>query len=228
MKKAMRWLALLVLLSGCDAPLPGKPDPANKFVAPTKIADFATLYSRNCAGCHGKDGKMGPAPPLNDAVFLAIAPEKELAKVIADGRKGTEMPAFALEKGGTLTADQVQVLAAGLGKWGDAAVAKKTWPAYLPPGETGDLDRGKAVFARVCAKCHGQEGKGDAKKGAINDPAFLTLASEQVLRRFVITGRADLGMPNCAEHEGGALTAPDVNDLVALLMSWKQNRTAKK
>ena len=227
MKNAMRWMALLVLLSGCD--LPGKPDPANKFVAPTKVVDFPTLYTKNCAGCHGKDGKMGPAPPLNDAVFLAIAPEKELAKVIAGGRKGTEMPAFALEKGGTLTAEQVQALAAGLReKWGDTAVEKKTWPAYLGPAESGDVDHGQAVFARVCATCHGQEGHGNAKHGAINDPAFLTLASEQVLRRFVITGRSDLGMPNCAEHEGGALTAPEVNDLVALLMSWKQKGTAKK
>ena len=100
-------MTLLVLFSGCD--LPGKPDPANKFVAPTKVVDFPTLYAKNCAGCHGKDGKMGPAPPLNDAVFLAIAPEMELAKVIASGRKGTEMPAFALEKGGTLTAEQVQI-----------------------------------------------------------------------------------------------------------------------
>ncbi len=57
-------------------------------------------------------------PPLNDAVFLAIGPEKELAKAVADGRKGTEMPASALEKGGTLTADQVQVLAKGLGQMG--------------------------------------------------------------------------------------------------------------
>ena len=130
MKKAMRWLALLVLLSGCDLPLPGKPDPANKFAAPSKVLDFTTLYGKNCAGCHGKDGKMGPAPPLNDAVFLAIVPEKELAMVIAGGRKGTEMPAFALEKGGTLTVEQVQALAAGLRmKWGDAAVAKTTWPA---------------------------------------------------------------------------------------------------
>jgi cytochrome c oxidase cbb3-type subunit III len=216
-------MPLLVLLSGCDSPLPGKPDPKNKFVAPSEIKDFTKLYGKNCAGCHGKEGKMGPAPPLNDAVFLAIAPDDELAKVIAGGRKGTEMPAFAKEQGGTLTAEQVQILAVGLKKkWGDAAAEKKTWPAYVVPAETGDVDRGKAVFARVCATCHGQEGHGKEKQGPINDPAFLALASEQVLRRFVITGRSDLGMPNCAEHEGGALTAPEVNDLVALLMSWKQ------
>jgi cytochrome c oxidase cbb3-type subunit III len=227
MKSTTRWMVLLVLLSGCD--LPGKPDPANKFVDPSKVLDFTTLYAKNCAGCHGKHGKLGPAPPLNDAVFLAIAPESELAKVIAGGRKGTEMPAFAKEQGGTLTAQQVQALAVGLRKkWGDPAVEKKSWPAYLVPAEKGDVDRGTEIFARVCATCHGPEGHGKEKRGPINDPAFLALASEQVLRRFVITGRNDLGMPNCAEHEGGALTASEVNDLVALLMSWKQQGTGKK
>ncbi len=220
-----RWLLLLVLLSGCE--LPGKPKAEDKFVAPTKILDFTTLYAKNCAGCHGKAGKMGPAPPLNDAVFLAIVPEKELVKVIAGGRKGTEMPAFALENGGTLSTKQVHALAAGLReKWGDASVEKKKWPDYLLPSEKGDVNRGKAVFARVCATCHGDDGYG--KHHVVNDPAFLTLASEQVLRRFVITGRGDLGMPNCADHEGGALAAGEINDLVALLMSWKQKGAAKK
>jgi cytochrome c oxidase cbb3-type subunit 3 len=221
MHKATRWLPWLVLLAGCD--LPGKPAPANKFKDPKEIQDFTKLYAKNCAGCHGKDGKLGPAPPLNDPVFLAIAPEKELVKVIAEGRKGTEMPAFALDRGGTLTVEQVQVLAAGLRKhWRDADVAKKKWPDYVPPAEKGNVDHGKVVFARVCAACHGQDGNIKPKFGAINDAAFLDLASEQVLRRFVITGRADLGMPNCADHEGGALSGPDINDLVALMMSWKQ------
>ena len=62
--------------------------------------------------------------------------------------------------------------------------------------------------------------------GAINDPAFLALVSEQVLRRFVITGRSDLGMPNCAEGEGRPLTAPEINDLVALMMSWKRRSSS--
>jgi mono/diheme cytochrome c family protein len=223
MEKTTRWMPLLLLLAGCD--LPGKPDVKNRFQAPSRITDFTKLYGKNCAGCHGKDGKLGPAPPLNDAVFLAIAPEKELVKVIGEGRKGTEMPAFALERGGTLTVEQVQVLAAGLRKnWGDAEVARKKWPDYLLPAEKGNADRGKVVFARVCAACHGQDGHIKPDYGAINDAAFLDLASEQALRRFVITGRADLGMPNCADHDGGALSGVDINDLVALMMSWKQKK----
>lgn len=220
-------VALLAALAGCD--LPGKPDPANKFVAPSKILDFAALYAKNCAACHGKDGKLGAAPPLNDSVFLAIVPEDVLISVITAGRAGTEMPAFAKDKGGTLTTEQVQALATGLRQhWSETASDKKDWPPYVLPEMKGDKERGLSVFARACAKCHGKDGLGTEKVGAINDPAFLDLASEQVLRRFVITGRPDLGMPNCAEGEGRPLSASEIDDLVALMMSWKQPRINKQ
>ena len=134
------------------------------------------------------------------------------------------MPAFAKEKGGTLTAEQVQALVRGLReRWGTNPPAKKDWPEYLLPAEKGNAKRGEAVFARACASCHGNDGKGNL---AINDRAFLALASEQMLRRIVITGRPDLdpGMPDCADtnHDARPLSPSDVNDLVALMMSWKK------
>jgi mono/diheme cytochrome c family protein len=72
--------------------------------------EFTALYSQNCAGCHGADGKLGPAPPLNDPLFRAIVPEEELEGILTRGRKKTLMPAFARENGGELTAAQIQVL----------------------------------------------------------------------------------------------------------------------
>ena len=82
----------------------------------------------------------------------------------------------------------------------------------------------------MCA-CHGPNGQGgdhiQMKAGAINDPAFLALISNQALRRYVITGRPDLGMPGFADtSERGdnfqPLTDADVTDLVTLLASWRQ------
>ena len=100
----MRRLCLLLLLMapGCD--LPGKPRLADKPIAADKVVDFDELYRRNCTGCHGTDGKLGPAPPLNDPIFLAIVPDSVLLGVISEGRPGTPMPAFVAEKGGPLTA----------------------------------------------------------------------------------------------------------------------------
>ena len=149
---------LAVLGAGCDPP--GRPRPADRPVPVDQVADFDTLYRTHCAGCHGADGKLGPAPPLNDPLFLAIVPDDELLRVIREGRavapgKKTPMPAFSLGQGGPLspaqaeawarlkeeahaaprqqgplTPAQVQVLAGGI---------KKRWgppaspPASVPP-----------------------------------------------------------------------------------------------
>src|SRR5260370_31064518 len=80
----------LLLVAGCD--WPGKPDPAERPVPADKVLDFAVLYEKNCSGCHGADGKLGPAPPLNDPLFLAIVPDAQLSLVIEKGRPGTPMP----------------------------------------------------------------------------------------------------------------------------------------
>src|SRR5262245_61708089 len=101
-------ISLSLLCAGCD--LPGRPDPADRPVPADQVFDFALLYGQNCAGCHGADGKLGPAPPLNDPLFRQIVPEAELESVITNGRNKTLMPAFAREKGGALTKAQIQIL----------------------------------------------------------------------------------------------------------------------
>src|SRR6202050_1699276 len=98
----------VLLLTGCD--FPGRPNPADRPVPSDLVLDLNVLYGQNCAGCHGNDGKLGPAPPLNDSLFRAIVPEEELEGILTNGRKKTLMPAFARENGGILTAAQIQVL----------------------------------------------------------------------------------------------------------------------
>ncbi len=69
---------------------------------------------------------------------------------------------------------------------------------------SGSRERGAMVFERACAGCHGPNGTGGERNGAtggaINAPAFLALISDQALRRIIITGRPDLGMPTYAEQ----------------------------
>ena len=252
----------LLFFTGCE--LRGKPNPANRPIPSDQVVDFATLYSQNCAGCHGSNGQMGPAPPLNDELFRAMLPEKELEAVLMQGRKNTLMPAFAQENGGTLTATQIEVLVreikgldyrvvettpgdpatatvvAGPGGkssiWGRPAELPTGVPAYQdvaikPEDSEASLKRGMAAFARACADCHGDQGHGIKEDhgiaNAINDSVFLSLNSNQVLRRIIITGRADLSMPNYAESrpdspEFKPLTEQEVTDLVALLASWRR------
>jgi cytochrome c oxidase cbb3-type subunit 3/ubiquinol-cytochrome c reductase cytochrome c subunit len=88
------------------------------------------------------------------------------------------------------------------------------------------VEQGRTLFASACSQCHGANGKGSAKAGAVNDSAFLTLMSDQALRRIVITGRPDLGMPDYRHQdpkpESKPLTSQDISDLVALLVSWRK------
>jgi mono/diheme cytochrome c family protein len=226
-----RLLPLLAALAlGCDPP--GQPNPADRPVPADEVKDFGTLYARHCAGCHGAAGKLGPAPPLNDPIFLAIVPDAELLRVISEGRvvapgQKTPMPAFASAKGGPLTEAQVEVLAGGIKKrWGGAAPEEKP-PPYLAPKEVGDTKRGAKLFDLACAACHGDDGRGGERAGAVNDRAFLALISNQELRRVVITGRRDLGMPDYSNSEWRSpkfepLTSADIDDLVALLAYWRQ------
>jgi mono/diheme cytochrome c family protein len=236
---AIRCCALVTLVAstivGCD--FPGRPNPADRPVTPDRIVTFEPLYQVNCSGCHGASGNLGPAPPLNDATFLAIIPDAELLHVINDGRAGTPMPAFAQKSGGSLTDAQVKALVAGIkASWKLATAPDEAPPAYQltkpdnPQSASGSRERGAEIYGRACANCHGASGEGGDNGGAINDPAFLALISDQALRRIVITGRSDLGMPTYADADGRSadfqpLTSAEIDDLVGLLADWRSGRS---
>ncbi len=187
---------------------------------------------------------MGPAPPLDDKLFLALVPDDELKRVVSEGRTGTLMPGFAAQKGGQLTDEQVLVLAEGIKKrWGSSEPAPAGTPPYRleasAPDRAGGNEARLKLFARACACCHGDEGRGetydgkpdDSLAGAINVPEFVALLSDQELRRLIITGRADLDMPGSSDAHGRPagykpLTSSEVSELVALLASWRDGTNA--
>ena len=89
----------LLAVMGCDD-LPGKPTHAERYVLPVAVKDFAELYGTNCAGCHGADGRLGPARALNDPLYQALVSDDELRTAFVRGVGGTSMPAFATSEGG--------------------------------------------------------------------------------------------------------------------------------
>jgi mono/diheme cytochrome c family protein len=219
-----RWahaLLAVVLALGCDR-LPGRPDPDERPRLPAQVRAFAELYGQNCSGCHGADGRLGPARPLNDPVYLALIDDATLREIIATGIRGTAMPGLARRGGGFLTDDQVDVLIREMRwRWGRPEQFKDV---ALPPyrGAHGDAGRGRAAYGVFCASCHGPEGRGTAKGGSIVDPAYLVLVSDQALRLAVIAGRPDLGMPDYRTVvPGRPMSSQDIDDVVAWLVAQR-------
>jgi len=98
-----------ILASGCGVPH-GQPKKGSEVLAPNEVLEFGTLYAENCAGCHGAEGRGGAAIALANPVYLAIADDDAIRKVIANGVRGTAMPAFAESAGGMLTDEQINLI----------------------------------------------------------------------------------------------------------------------
>ena len=82
------FLLAIILVTGCDQ-LPGKPKPEERWRPATEVTDFSQLYALNCSGCHGADGRLGAARPLNDPLYLALVSAATLRAMIAQGVPGT-------------------------------------------------------------------------------------------------------------------------------------------
>src|SRR5947208_10856302 len=106
-------LLIVGLSASCDR-LPGKPDEAARWKRPTEVVAFDQLYAENCSGCHGVDGRLGAARPLNDPLYLALVNDETLRQVIAQGVPNSAMPAFEQPQGGDLTVEQIKVLVQGI------------------------------------------------------------------------------------------------------------------
>ena len=220
-------LAATMALAACDA-VPGRPKPDARELAPSEVVAFDALYAQNCAGCHGRDGRMGAARALNDPVYLALVPPEHVRQVIAVGVTGTAQPAFAINAGGSLTDQQIEVLVRGIEqRWARAdAVAGQEIPPYdAAQGATrgASAERGRDVFAGACAACHGEDGRGGPRGGSVTDPSYLALVSDQHVRTTVVAGRSDLGMPDWRGAGGtGPLTPQQVSDVVAWVVAQRR------
>lgn len=213
---------LSVLLSACGTPH-GQPSAGSEPVAPNQILEFGTLYGENCSGCHGANGRGGPAIALADPVYLAVADDAAIRKAIASGVGGTSMPAFAQSAGGMLTDKQIDVISGEIrARWSKPRVLVGTNPPLYAAKSTGDVQRGEAAFKVYCESCHGPSGRGGQKASPITNDSFLALVSDQGLRTIVIAGRPELGAPDWRGNvPGKPMSDEEVTDVVAWLASQR-------
>lgn len=217
-----------LLLSGCGAPH-GRPEAGPEVLAPDEILDFATLYGENCSGCHGAEGRGGPAISLADPVYLAIANDEVLKKVASNGVRGTPMAAFARSAGGMLTDKQIEVITSGIrSRWSRRGILDGANPPSYEAKSAGNIPQGEAAYKTFCESCHGPDGRGGAKGSSITDPAFLALVGDQYLRTIVIAGRPELGAPDWRGNvPGKPMSEQDVTDVVAWLASRRAQNPAQ-
>lgn len=209
-----------LLLTGCNSS-PGRPVPGSEVLAPSDVTDFTTLYSQNCAGCHGAEGKGGAALALGNPLYLAVVDDAAMRKVITSGVRGTSMPAFAQSAGGMLNDKQIDLIVSGIrSRWsGHGVPGGAAVPSYAAR-EAGDVQRGEVAFKTFCESCHGPGGVGGKKGSAIANDSYLALVSDQGLRTVVIVGRPELGAPDWRGNvPGRPMTDQEITDVVAWLAS---------
>ena len=219
-------LLIVALSASCDR-LPGKPDEAARWRPPAEVMDFNQLYAQNCSGCHGADGRLGAARPINDPLYLALVNDETLRQVITQGVPKTAMPAFVEQQGGNLTDDQIKVLVQGMrSRWARSEQFKAVaLPAYGTEKDfmPGDATRGLVVYKTYCAQCHDAHGRGNPKGGSVVDPNYLALVSDQSLRTTVIVGRSDLRKPDWRDNvPGRPMSQEEISDVVAWIASHRR------
>jgi len=78
-----------------------------------------SVFLRNCAGCHGMNGRGGIAPEIGNPVFQRAATDEFIVRTIRSGRTGTAMPAFQRPEAPALTDQDIADVVAFLRTLGD-------------------------------------------------------------------------------------------------------------
>lgn len=226
------------------------------------IARGTSLFGRYCASCHGPVGEGVVGPSLNRAALREGDPEQLasaadlIRKAVSRGRPGTTvpsilrradgaemsrtaMPAWLVEEGGALTAQQVDDLVNFIqyGNWNDVLAntgspdlaATIAVPQGLPPDV---LSKAEAVIrTKGCLSCHlvgnngGLVGPDLTYVGARRDAEYLRrwlLAPSDAVNRGPTVWSGDVVIPmNKAWMPTIPMTAEELDALVTFLAALK-------
>lgn len=201
---------------------------ASRFGQREFSTDGATLFGTFCAACHGDAGQgrrfpgSPPMPAVGNADFLAAARDGFLESTIWLGRPGRRMPAFGEDAGG-LRREEVQAIIAHLRR--EAGVKEPDRLHPLPRWASGDPDRGRSLYDRHCAGCHGAQGEGtDAP--ALNHPLLQATASDDYFVETIRRGRRGTPMQGFGQPSTihPVLAPGDIESIVAYLRTWEKRQ----
>ena len=96
------------------------------------------------------------------------------------------------------------------------------------PGKPQEADRSlrpeqitdfATLYGSQCAGCHGADGRKGAAR-PLNDPTYLAVAGDEVIRAAIRDGIDDTLMPGFGPERSGALTDEQIDSLVAGIRGW--------
>lgn len=196
---------------------------------------FRTIVSREDIELVLKAGRHGtPMPAFYRDEGGALT--KSQIQVLAHEIKGDPYKITSRTDGNEKTFEVTSDAGGKTPQWGVPVAANETTPMYRTnrtasvADHDSQIEAGKQAFRRACAICHGNDGRGTKGKpgnlNRINSSAFLALISDQAIRRLIITGRGDLGMPGYADLRPDdttfvPLTAEEISGLTELLSAWR-------
>ncbi|MEE8311855.1 MAG: c-type cytochrome [Candidatus Binatia bacterium] len=176
--------------------------------------DGAELYASYCSACHGENGRSGnvagiDTPTLNSPDVLAVASDDFYRHITADGRSGSQMPAWK-EGHGNLSREEIDRIVGHIRAWQPAGAALDDIDS-----EIGEVHNGRGYYRGLCAGCHGPGGEGGIGS-SLRSETFLAIADDRFLARSIVEGRPGTAMP-AWRH----LSAQAVSDLLAYIRSWQ-------
>ena len=139
------------------------------------------IYKHNCTGCHGEDGKGGAIGGIIDFTNQDKMKNKNSSiffEAVSEGVAGTTMPAF-----NSFSKPQ---------RWDVIAYIWTFW------ADLQSVERGKIIFEKNCASCHGIKGDGSGLPGAMdftNLSNMISIGQPSVFFDSVSNGVPGTAMP---------------------------------
>src|SRR5688572_29313640 len=174
LERYMGWGIVLTAFFAIFLPLywmrePARLTAAQEAAAVTNFERGETLFTENCALCHGQNAEGGgaastydpadswPAPNLTtiekryEGTPPALNIRDYIVQTIRRGRPGTPMPAWGSAYGGPMTDQQIEEIV-------DWILLQQK--AEVQEADSASNATGEELFQANCAKCHGEELEG--------------------------------------------------------------------
>lgn len=203
-------LAYTNILTALERQRDTLPPPRKLTAQQAKVA--AANYQKYCALCHGEDrqGHVNDhAPSLRSRSLFESGVPHAILRPLSYGRQGTPMGGYLDEVGGPLSLSETWNLTYWLFEQsGVQRVALSTEPVH------GDIEKGKALYQKECASCHGKDGEG-VTAPALGNQSALAHNTDEFIRYAIENGRNDTPMA----AYGDKLSAEEIDNITAFLRS---------